>query len=64
MSKCYHCSKKLTIVNNYNCRCTNNFCIKCRLPELHNCTFDHKTFEKNILKCLMVKAVHNKVIQI
>jgi predicted nucleic acid binding AN1-type Zn finger protein len=26
----------------YTCPCKGSFCIKCRVPELHNCTFDFK----------------------
>jgi len=24
------------------CKCEKNFCIKCKLPEIHNCVFDYK----------------------
>ena len=38
--KCTTCKKK--IMFEYTCPCKGSFCIKCRLPELHNCTFDFK----------------------
>lgn len=43
------CSKKLGILP-FQCRCSLEFCVKHRMPENHNCKFDYKTFEKDILE--------------
>ena len=64
MSNCYNCCKKLTIVSNYKCRCEHNFCIKCRLPELHSCSFDHKNYGKEILGKSLIKVINCKIIKI
>jgi hypothetical protein len=35
----------------YKCSCQNIFCIKCRIPELHNCTFDfQEEYKKQLTK--------------
>lgn len=36
--RCAKCKKK--IIYEYKCPCEGSFCIKCRVPELHECTFD------------------------
>ena len=38
--RCAMCKKK--IIFEYTCPCKGLFCIKCRVPELHNCTFDFR----------------------
>lgn len=35
---CAKCRKKTLM--EYKCPCEKIFCIKCRVPELHGCTFD------------------------
>ena len=39
---CHLCNKKLPLLQ-FKCKCDNYFCIKDRLPEVHNCTYDYKT---------------------
>ena len=46
---CYFCKSKIRILG-FDCRCGKHFCSKHRLPETHNCIFDHKTKEVNLLK--------------
>ena len=57
------CNIKLTFTNKYLCKCNLNFCSKHRLPELHNCTFNHKTINKNKLVESM-KCVNDKLVKI
>lgn len=47
--KCFHCAKKIGIFA-YNCKCKNYFCKKHKFSEEHNCLFDYKKFEKNIIR--------------
>jgi hypothetical protein len=47
--KCYFCSKKLGVFG-IECRCGELFCTKHRHPEDHNCKFDFKSHDKEILK--------------
>jgi AN1-type zinc finger protein 5/6 len=61
--KCFNCKKKIKMIN-YECRCKNTFCIKCRLPENHNCSFDFKTDGKNNLSKKLIKVTTTKIIQI
>ena len=35
------CKKKL-MLSDMPCRCSKRFCLKHRLPETHECGFDHK----------------------
>lgn len=47
--RCSHCNKKTIVL--ITCPCTNVYCLKCRYPELHNCTYDYLKFSKQqILK--------------
>lgn len=41
---CKQCSKKL--LYSFKCRCKNEYCIKHKLPEKHNCEFDYKQLIK------------------
>lgn len=65
VTRCSHpdCKKKLTIINSYSCRCNSLFCDKHRLPELHNCTFNNKNYNKSKLIEKM-KSNTNKMIKI
>ena len=48
--KCFNCKKKLGLIP-FNCKCSNTFCTKCRLPSDHNCTYDYRAEGKEkILK--------------
>ncbi len=49
MSRCNYCNKKLGLME-YKCKCENKFCITHLLPEIHNCTYDHKKDSLNKLK--------------
>ena len=57
--KCYKCDRK-TGFRGIVCKCTFNFCMKCRLPEEHDCDFDHGKFEKERLKAKLVRVVGDK----
>lgn len=47
--RCLLCNKKLKLASTFICKCDGVFCTYHRYPEVHTCTFDHKTFERNIL---------------
>lgn len=61
--RCFNCNKKVGLMD-YTCKCDKIFCIKCRYPEIHNCNFDHKTYEKNQLKENLPKVVGEKIIKL
>lgn len=58
--KCKNCNKKLKLMP-FTCKCENNYCSKCRYPEIHNCEYDFKNYQKNILKKQLVKVVCKKI---
>ena len=66
--RCQHpcCKKKITLIMQEanRCQCKSVFCSKHRLPELHNCTFDHKKSGKEALKKTLVEVKAEKVIAI
>ena len=47
--KCPICSKKIGMLG-IECRCGESFCSKHRHPEDHNCSFDFKKHDRNVLK--------------
>ncbi len=46
--RCSSCKKKVLVP--MNCMCNQQFCIKCRSPESHACTFDFLTYSKEHLE--------------
>ena len=46
------------------CRCDKTFCSKHRLPIIHMCSFDYKTYGKNILETNTIKCCSEKIIKI
>jgi hypothetical protein len=57
MAICEFCNKKKVNVIPFTCKCGfNRLCTICRYPEIHNCTYDHKTEGKKIL------AIKNPII--
>ena len=59
-SKCFCCKKKIGMMG-FECKCNEMFCNKCRLPEVHNCAFDHKLSERNLLNNKLVKVIASKI---
>lgn len=56
--KCFHCSKKLLMIN-FKCKCGNLYCIAHQLPHSHNCTYNYKDKNKQILKKNLIKVESN-----
>ena len=57
------CKKKLGIVK-YNCNCGNNFCVKHKLAESHNCTYDFIKEGKKKLEEKNPVVIKPKIIKI
>lgn len=60
--KCKFCKQKLSLVEQEIglCKCENVFCTTHRHPDIHDCTFDWKTRDTEILakklnKCASIK---------
>jgi predicted nucleic acid binding AN1-type Zn finger protein len=47
--RCHFCNKKIGILG-IECKCGFVFCNMHRFSETHNCTFDFKNHDKNLLK--------------
>ena len=64
-NKCKVCKKKVGLLG-FRCACSDTafFCSEHRLPEKHECTFDHGTQGKCLLADKLVKVEAQKVIKI
>lgn len=59
------CKNKLSLIDlSLGCKCEYIYCTKHRLPESHNCTFDHKSNDKKLLEKTVQKCVSDKVTKI
>lgn len=58
--RCDNCNKKIKLIP-FSCKCEKEFCVKCRNPEQHNCQYNFKNYEKELLKNKLVKVVAKKV---
>tara|TARA_Y100000590_G_scaffold1649_1_gene2083 strand:+ start:31978 stop:32190 length:213 start_codon:yes stop_codon:yes gene_type:complete len=54
------CKKKIGLLG-FECKCGNIYCSKHRHAEDHECTYDHKSKERNILENKLVKVVSEKI---
>ena len=63
--RCHVCRKKVGLLG-FTCLCSDEhqFCSAHRLPEHHDCQFDRKTHEKELLSNKLVKVVNQKVVKI
>jgi hypothetical protein len=59
-SNCWNCDKKIGI-RGFPCKCRYTFCKSHRMPEDHDCEFDHKQEGKNKLKDLNCVVQNDKV---
>jgi predicted nucleic acid binding AN1-type Zn finger protein len=57
-NKCSHspCNTKLKLTD-FDCRCSNRFCMKHRLPESHDCSYDFKKDKINLVKVVAEKVI-------
>jgi len=62
--RCNMCNTKVNITNSITCKCNQLLCYKHRYFNEHNCTFDHKTNERDHLTKLNQKLESNKIIKI
>lgn len=49
MTKCFKCKSKVGILD-FECKCKQIFCKKCRYSENHKCSYDYKTEARKILE--------------
>lgn len=61
--KCSFCKNKLTLIN-FKCRCEKTFCLSCKNPETHNCSYNYIDHSKKILKNKLVKVQNSTITKI
>lgn len=62
--RCAHCKAKIKGMVN-TCECSKKqLCLKCRLPENHECDYDFHAEQKKRLEKTLVKVVNEKIIAI
>jgi predicted nucleic acid binding AN1-type Zn finger protein len=61
-NRCHVCRKKVGMLG-FKCKCSDKylFCSTHRLPESHDCVFDHYGEEKKMLAKKLVKVVAEKI---
>ena len=61
--KCHFCNRKLNLINQFECKCNYIFCINHKSSFDHNCTFNYKEYERNIIKknnpVIVAKKINN-----
>ena len=48
MERCSKCKKKTLLT--FNCKCLGKFCMNCKIPEIHLCSFDYKKEQRDKLE--------------
>ena len=62
--RCAHCKAKIKGMVN-TCECDKKqLCLKCRLPENHECDYDFHTEQKKRLEKTLIKVENEKIIAI
>jgi hypothetical protein len=61
MARCFLCNKKMGLME-FKCKCEKIYCLKCKSPELHNCTYNYKDNSK--LNNKLIKVENQKIIKI
>ena len=62
-SRCPCFKKKLGLIT-FKCKCDITYCMTCKMPEVHKCTYDFKAKEKLKLEKENPVITFNKVIEI
>lgn len=58
--RCNMCNIKVNITNSITCKCNQLLCYKHRYFNEHNCTFDHKTADREQLAKINQKIENSK----
>lgn len=61
--RCFDCNKKTGLLG-IECKCGYVYCNAHRMPEIHNCGFDHKQTGKDKLKKEVIKVYNGKIAEI
>jgi len=58
------CNKKLTLTNNFQCACSNYYCMRHKFSLDHGCKYDYKKQQRDLLQKSLIKINHEKIIKI
>lgn len=58
--RCFNCNKKTGLLG-VECKCGYVYCNSHRLPENHECAFNHKAALEERLKSKLNKVMHGKI---
>ena len=61
--RCACCNARTGLMS-FSCSCNKEYCMKCRMPEEHKCTFDYKSKAKENLAKNNPLIVPSKVLAI
>jgi len=61
--RCSQCKIKVGLMS-FTCSCNKEYCVKCRYPEEHKCTFDYKSKAKENLAKNNPLIIPSKVLSI
>ena len=59
--KCNECRKRLSLSNQFTCKCEKIFCSKHKYADMHSCSFDHKTEWKKIIEIKNPVVIISKI---
>lgn len=62
MERCLKCKKKTLLT--FNCKCLGKFCMNCKIPEIHMCSFDYKKEQRDKLEKLNPAITNMKISKI
>lgn len=62
VANCVICNKKLKVIE-IGCKCKQNLCSSHRVPEKHDCTYDHKGEYKKFLEKSIVHVQADRMKQ-
>lgn len=60
LNRCWLCNRKIGLLG-FHCRCGYTYCEVHRYSDTHNCDFDYKSFERQILQKQNLKVVAKKL---
>jgi len=62
--RCHECHKKLSLAQQFECKCGLMFCSMHRYADSHNCTFDYQTIQQKKLESSNPVVAPSKVQQL
>ena len=64
ITRCNKCNKKIKLVEQFKCKCNQLLCTIHRYSDTHDCTFDWKSHDREILTKMNPVVVADKLLKI